>query len=283
MDGYKNSDLAKINALSGTFWKWDGTSPPEEMFSGMIMSGQNLGDTLDVVTCFHGFWRENLHQIYFLPRGMRPKIENFFQVAGIKIGKDNTILDQVAVDALSARWNQDDWGTVFNENDYVVAKISNQSADGRKNLSDILNSKHMIDSGRLLDFLGNTLSGFGSPFVLAFGRPADSFIQKKIPEELNEFCLSVNDEPFSLAVASLVHPYRRSLDQAGALLSKLDSKIAVSMPLAPGMSGGPILLCEKSARTNNQIYCRLIGTVHGSNLVTYQGAEFSFKGLIAIP
>jgi hypothetical protein len=284
----KTSDLAKINALSGTFWMRNERGQFRESFSGMILPGQFLGDTIDVVTCFHGLWHNKLDQIYFLPKGMRPKTENFFQVVDVRVGQDNSFMDQDAVDLLSARWNQDDWGTVFNQNDYVVAKISNQSADG-KALSDILNAKHIVSSGRVLDLLGNTLPAFGSPFVIAFGKPGDSFIRGNTHSVLDGFCLAVNDEPFKLEITSLVHPVRRDLVQADSgltaatLFSKLDSKIAVSIPLAPGMSGGPVFLCEKNARTNHQVYCRLIGTVHGSNLVTYQGAEISFKGLIAIP
>jgi hypothetical protein len=43
------------------------------------------------------------------------------------------------------------------------------------------------------------------------------------------------------------------------------------------MSGGPVFGCEIAA---GHIHCRLLGVVHGSNLIEENGDLF-FKGLIA--
>ena len=301
-----NNDLLKVLGLSGTFWSFDEASGAMvESFSGMIQPNQIAeGDTIDIISCFHGVWNELLDHLYFLPKGMdHTQPENFFQVQAIQVGGIGDFLDQAGVDALSEEWNNNEWGDVFNQNDYAIIRINSHAEIGENILRNILHARNLLHGTNVIRLRGEQIPDdeFHPSRIFAFGKPGHGFIQRYSEDE-NDFCL-VSDVFNGNAITTegllinplLIHPLRRvrNFQEAYSLNpafndeyvqpapTLLVSKRAASIPLASGMSGGPVLKCEIGDAVHSHIYCRLLGVVHGSNLIQEAG-RVHYKGLIAI-
>lgn len=308
----ENNDLLKVRALSGTFWQWDGNlahlHQAHESFTGMIQPGQAAqadNAHVDIISCFHGVWGEQLNQLYFLPKGSdKTNPGNYFQVQSVQIGGAGHFLDQAGIDGLSATWNANTWGEVFNQNDYTIIRVSHVAADGANTLRNILETKDLLHENHVKRLRGSQIADddFHPTRIFSFGKPGLPFLRDYTPDN-NGFHLvsdifNGNAVTGGLAVdPPLIHPLRRISNPAHADElapamndayvrpdpTPLTTKQAVSIPLTSAMSGGPILKCLINVAPDPSIHCKLIGVVHGANLIGADDGNASFKGLIAIP
>lgn len=297
-----NNDLLKVRGLSGTFGQW-GDQGFVEQFSGMIQSGQRLrggNTTVNIISCFHGVWNKHLNTLYFLPKGKAPLRQNLFQVQSVRIRESTKVLNQGRVDELSQRWNNLAWGALFQQDDYAIIQVNNIAVEppitgGRNNsLNDILRHRDLLLDAEVISLQGeDPEEDFNPNRILAFGKPLADFFAGLLPDE-DSFCLVSdvsNGNAMILNNPNLVHP-RRRLDRYEQLYNRdpppdmydnihgptpLNNKQAVSIPMAPGMSGGPVLQCQIEV---GRIRCRLLGVAHGINLIQ-ENDHISFKGLIA--
>ena len=285
-----SNDLLKIRALSGTFWHRKVTKTRikfEELFSGVIEPGQNSeGDTLNVISCFHGLWNKQFDQIYFLPLGEDPEPQNFYPIRTFQVGSETNLGDS-DVRRISQDWNHALWGDLFNKDDYVVIQISKTGLGGSV-LNTFLENKGVLHGNHVMPLQGESTAidhAFNPARIFAFGKPT-GFLQR----DEADFCL-VSDVTPTTQHAIHEHPLNHVLSDNPLLVrpmrdaghtpetTPLLNKKAVSIPLAPGMSGGPILSCEIR---EHQILCARLGVMHGINLIQEGGGVF-FKGLIQPP
>jgi len=299
-DNIANNDLFKARELSGTFGVLDNNGRFVEQFSGMIQPGQKIlrsAITVNIISCLHGFWNQQLGDLYFLPKGSPAVSDNLFPVNIIQMG--NVSLNNSDLQTISNQWNQLEWGELFKKNDYVTVQVNNAAAAGPNTLKDFLIAKKLLkNNGFIIDLTGNAIPDhdFYPNRIFAFGKPALRSLQVSARRsgDNDGFCL-VSDvsegEAVILNNPRLVHPLRRlqtPTDQGhynpithpvASEFTILASKQAASMPMTPGMSGGPVLRCLVE---DNQIRCRVLGVAHGINLIEVDG-HVLFKGLIAIP
>lgn len=266
----QTNDLQKVVQLSGVFCKadTDGLTP---IFSGMIEPGQNIGEavrTIKVLTCFHGFWNEQLDNIYFVPF-KRPIDKNHaFKVKHIIISRNVKVLHQSEIDEQSRVWNSDSWEELFNEEDYVEAYVERVNKD-RGDLGQVLHDRNLLDGSDNVLNLG-PLRGAVPQNIFTFGRPGYAWLGD--PSMLMRgYTLTTNVENMTqeLFTPYLCSPSHRgpvgniSLNPQAATKTQLDSKKAISCPAVTGMSGGPVVACEFEG---NDIRCQLVGVIHGVNL-----------------
>ncbi|MBY0281868.1 MAG: hypothetical protein K2W94_06880 [Alphaproteobacteria bacterium] len=311
--GLENNDLLKVKELSGTFWRWDGNpdhiDAARELFSGMIKPNQPAGGaTFDVISCFHGIRRQELNQLYFLPKGAdRENPSNFFQVQTVQVGGIGAFLDQGGINPLYTEWNTSEWRDIFTKSDYTIIRISNHSivmpdaaAGAGRTLRGILNERGLIDAAhnRVKNLRGAGIEPFNPTRVFAFGKPGSDYVQAPAELDPDGFCL-VSDVEEDNAVTlpqnsfRLVHPLRRVVaDTANtydAATENIDpapenvpilNKIATSIPLTHGMSGGPVLRCAISEEGAGHIHCQFLGSVSFGGIIEHN-EELFFKGSIA--
>ncbi len=284
----ETNDIKKVQQLSGTFCKRDefGLDP---VFSGMIEAGQdvrkNTIQTIKVLTCFHGFWKNMLSDIYFVPYGS-PMIDAFaFKVKNIKIGREK-MLFQDDVNKKSEIWGTSTWEELFSHNDYVEAFIERKSKDGNQDLGDILKNRHLLDNTNYVLKL-NPIEMNNPQNIFVFGRPGYHWIGDAI--ELDGYSLVTNMEQID---QELFVPYLHSPSRirADGMLTKnnpmanteslLAKRKAISCSTVNGMSGGPIVRCSFQG---NNINCKFLGVLHGSNIVKRVKRDNPiFKALVAI-
>ncbi|MBY0462287.1 MAG: hypothetical protein K2Q34_03805 [Alphaproteobacteria bacterium] len=309
-----NNDLLKVRELSGTFWRWDGNprniGSAIELFSGMIQPSQKITDnphdlkaTVRIISSFNGLWNEDFDQIYFLPKGETPTVGNFFKVMSVKVG-DGRFLTQDEANSLSEKWNEEEWGELFQEEDFAIIKVRNLAADGTNTLRKFLQDNNLLNGHQVVSLQGDFDGDFEPNRIFAFGKPSSNLKMDSFDE--NGFCLVSdtgdaetveklgdrleNQTPFHLIEplrklkdSSKIYDQKSKTDPVAPKITALKGNIqSAPIPFATGMNGGPVLVCKASGSAPFQIKCKFIGVVRGGGLIQDASDKVSYKGLVSV-
>ena len=272
---FENDDVVRARSLSGIFCrKEEGDDSYTELFSGMLVPGQSyIGKkdqgTYKVHTCMHGFvaeWHagQPINEFYFIPYGLPPSDKYAFQV--VSVYQNHQVVSQDTINNM-----HDDHkvtvGNIYNQKDYACVHIHPLSVN-EQTLKAVM-SENEVQGFHALQYAQKlpSLIGFkgvsrldNEDFKLfIIGRPTDATARWG----KNGFAISTNLTSYQPIARK---PTQNDPHVEEPKTAAIPGEYTLDAPMAPGMSGGPVLECWSG---DNQMRrrCRIKGVVWGNERI----------------
>lgn len=271
---FQNDDLIKIRSLCGTFCSKDSYGDYNPIFTGMLVPNQTYktlnNETYDVHTCLHGFFKEQINNIYFIPYGLPIDDEYAFQVKNINIDDNGALINfsQNDLDQYSLSDN-----TPYQTEDYCLVKI-NAHSENNKTLKEVMarNGIPNFPTQHNDQNLPN-IQGFSGNFDLSNNNKFNKIFvigRASLPEVAfkNDFVVVTNLTPSSYNDNSIKKRSHINDPDSNAnpthLGPLLPGEFTFDYPTYPGMSGAPVLGCKLTNGNPVIRRCRIFGVNWGS-------------------